>query len=137
MHYLNLVRKTYQEAIALKQMPSDLRSALKSQERMPKFLENLAKELETVQAGRIKKGKTPYQEKTIKDTIYDFVDMFIITVETEANNRMKTDLQKMIDKQKEDERKDLEKTASGQVSGDYEEIFKEGGITTTEDRSVL
>jgi len=131
------VRNTYQEAIALKQMPSDLRIALKSQERMPLFLENLAKELEIIQADRLKKNQKLYQEKTIKDTIYDFVDMFIHTVEAEAQNRMKSDMQKMIDKQKEDERKDLEKTASGQVSGDYEEIFKEGGITTTEDRSVL
>ena len=131
------MRNTYQEAIALKQMPSDLRLALKSQERMPLFLENLAKELEIIQADRLKKNKKLYQEKTIKDTIYDFVDIFISTVETEAQNRIKTDMQKMIDKQKEDERKDLEKTANGQVSGDYEEIFKEGGITTTEDRSVL
>lgn len=131
------MRNTYQEAIALKQMPSDLRLALKSQERMPLFLENLAKELEIIQADRLKKNKKLYQEKTIKDTIYDFVDIFISTVESEAQNRMKSDVQKMIDKQKEDERKDLEKTASGQVSGDYEEIFKEGGITTTEDRSVL
>lgn len=137
MHYLKLVRNTYQEAIALKQMPSDLRIALKSQERMPLFLENLAKELEIIQADRLKKNQKLYQEKTIKDTIYDFVDMFIHTVEAEAQNRMKSDMQKMIDKQKEDERKDLEKTAGGEVSGDYEEIFKEGGITTTEDRSVL
>lgn len=138
MYYLELVKKTYQEAIALNpKINSGLKTALKSQERMPLFLKNLAIELEKVQENRNRKGKLHYSEKAIKDTIYDMVDVFIMGVEMENKARMESQLQKRLAEQEAQKKKDLEDTASGKVSGEYEELFDEGGITTDDDRSVL
>lgn len=138
MYYLELVKKTYQEAIALNpNINSGLKTALKSQERMPLFLKNLAIELEKVQENRNRKGKLHYSEKAIKDTIYDMVDVFIMGVEMENKARMESQLQKRLAEQEAQKKKDLEDTASGKVSGEYEELFDEGGITTDDDRSVL
>lgn len=138
MYYLELVKKTYQEAIALNpNINSGLKTALKSQERMPLFLKNLAIELEKVQENRNRKGKVHYSEKAIKDAIYDMVDVFIMGVEMENKARMESQLQKRLAEQEAQKKKDLEDTASGKVSGEYEELFDEGGITTDDDRSVL
>lgn len=137
MHYLELVKKTYQEAIALKQMPSDLRTALKYHERMPLMFKNLALELDKLQTSRILKKKKPFAEKIIKDVIYDMVDIFISGVELEAKSRYESDMAKLAAQAEAQKAKDLDATASGNVSGEYQEIFKEGGVTSTDDRSVL
>lgn len=138
MLYLELVRKTYQEAIALnRNISSDLRIALKSHERMPLLFQNLATELEKVQALQLSKGKPPVSEKTMKSLIYDVTDMFISGVEAEAKSRYESDAQKMLKAQALQAQKDIENTASGNVSGDFEEIFEEGGVISTDERSVL
>lgn len=137
MHYLELVKKTYQEAIALKQMPSDLRTALKSHERMPLMFKNLALELDKLQTSRILKKKKPFAEKIIKDVIYDMVDIFISGVELEAKSRYESDMAKLAAQAEAQKQKDLDATASGNVSGEYQEIFEEGGVVATDDRSIL
>lgn len=137
MQYFDLVKKTYQEAIALKQIPSDLRIALKFHERMPLMFKNLALELDKLQTGRILKKKKPFTEKIIKDVIYDMVDIFISGVELEAKSRYESDLAKAAAAAEAQKAKDIDATASGTVSGEYQEIFKEGGVTATDDRSVL
>lgn len=137
MVYLKLVRETYKEAIALNpRINSDLRAALRAHERMPLFLQNLAKELEIVQADRVNKWKKPYTEKNIKDLIYDMVEVFISGVELEANARRESDIKKKMAEYKAQQQKDLDATAAGDISGDYQDIFTEGGITATDERSV-
>ena len=138
MLYLNLVKKTYQEAIALNPtINSDLRAALKSHERMPLLFKNLAIELEKVQADRVNKWKKPFPEKTLKALIYDMVDVFIMGVEMEVKKRYQSDMERIEEEAKIKAQKDLEATASGVISGDFEEIFKDGEITTTDERSIV
>ena len=137
MQYFDLVKKTYQEAIALKQIPSDLKVALKSHERIPLMFKNLAAELDKVQAWRLIKKKKPISEKILKDVIYDMVDIFIAGVEMEAKKRYESDLAKAASEAEAQKAKDLDATASGKVSGEYQEIFEEGGVTATDDRSIL
>ena len=137
MQYFDLVKKTYQEAIALKQIPSDLKVALKSHERIPLMFKNLAAELDKVQASRLIKKKKPISEKILKDVIYDMVDIFIAGVEMEAKKRYESDLAKAASEAEAQKAKDLDATASGKVSGEYQEIFEEGGVTATDDRSIL
>lgn len=138
MLYLNLVRNTYIEAIALnKNINSDLRSALKTHERMPLLFHNVALELEKVQDLRASQNKPPIQEKTMKEVIYNFVDMFIAGIEAEAESRRQSEFSRIKKLQDEQRQKDLDATAMGTISGVYEDIFEEGGITQTSDRSVL
>lgn len=138
MLYLELVRKTYQEAIALnRNINSDLRAALKSHERMPLLFQNLALELEKVQALQLSKGKPPVTEKTMKSLIYDVTDMFISGVEAEAKARYESDAQRVLKAKQEQAQNDIENTASGNVSGEFQSIFEEGGVISTQERDIL
>lgn len=137
MYYLDLVKKTYVEAIALKQIPDDLRTALRSHERMPLMFVNLAKELEKAQNTLLRKGKKKADDKTIKTIIYDMIDIFIAGIEEEARKRYQSDLDKHAEEAKAQAVKDIKDTADGNVSGDFKDIFKEGGVIATDDRSVL
>jgi hypothetical protein len=138
MLYLEFVRKTYQEAIALNsKIPSDLKIALKSHERMPLLFQNLAIELQKVQDLYRARGKPPVSEKTMKSLVYDVTDMFISGVESEAKSRYESDAQKALKELEAQKLKDIQETASGNVSGEYQEIFDEGGVIATSERDVL
>lgn len=138
MYYLDLVKKTYVEAIALKHdINADLRIALKKHDRLPLMFKNLATELDKVQTARLLKKKKPIAEKILKDVIYDMVNLFIAGVEMEAKKRYESDLAKAALEAEAQKAKDLDSTASGKVSGEYQEIFTEGGVIATDDRSVV
>lgn len=136
MNYHKLIKESYIEAIALDQtIPLDLRSALRSHERMPLFLDNLAKQLAGAQANRIKSNKDALHEAQIKSIVYDFTKIFIDGVKREAENRYKSDVKKQLEMAQAQMLKDLDATASGKISGEYQEIFSDG-VTATTDRSV-
>lgn len=136
MQYIDLVRKTYQEAIALKtDIPSDLRTALRAHERMPLLFQNLALEIERAQDLQNRKGKAHYSDKTIKGLIYDVIDIFIAGVVSEATRRYETDAEKYLRFKEEKEAQDLKDTAAGNPTGDYKDIFDDGEIKMTDERS--
>lgn len=138
MYYLKLVEDSYKEAIALMpDIPLDLRTALKSHNKIPLFLHNLAKQLDQTQATRINKSKAKLADQQIKEIVYDYAKIFIQGVVAEANARQQSDVQKHLLAAQEQAKKDLDLTASGKVSGEYEDIFKEGGVIQTDERSVL
>ena len=133
-----MVVDAYREHIALKQdIPYDLRVALRSHERMPKFFYNIAKEIENLQDHYLKTGKDPVDEKTIKEIIYDVTDMFINGVKAEAEKRQESDAKRLLAEKKAQELKELDATASGTPTGEFEEIFEDGGIIDPNDREVL
>lgn len=137
MYYRRLVEETYKEAIALNnKIPSDLRSALKSHNKIPLFLHNLALELDKLQALKQKQGKEPMAETKLKQIVYDFTDLFIVGVKAKAEADYQSDIQKQMLAAKAQAEKDLDATASGKVTGEYADIFKEGGINMTDERSV-
>ena len=137
MYYRRLVEETYKEAIALNnKIPSDLRSALKSHNKIPLFLHNLALELDKLQALKQKQGKEPIAETKLKQIVYDFTDLFIVGVKAKAEADYQSDIQKQMLAAKAQAEKDLDATASGKVTGEYADIFKEGGINMTDERSV-
>lgn len=137
MYYRRLVEETYKEAIALNnKIPSDLRSALKSHNKIPLFLHNLALELDKLQTLKQKQGKEPIAETKLKQIVYDFTDLFITGVKAKAEADYQSDIQKQMLAAKAQAEKDIDATASGKVSGDYADIFKEGGVHMTDERSV-
>lgn len=138
MYYKKLVEQAYQEALALnKNVNAELRAALRSHERMPLFLSNLAKNLEDLQASRRGLNRYIYPENQLRQIVYDFTEVFISGVVAEAESRYRSEVQKQMLAQQEQAKKDLEATASGNVSGDFKDIFKEGGISAIDERSVL
>jgi hypothetical protein len=138
MFYFELIKKTYHEAVSLNtKIPLDLKTALKSHERIPQFFKTIAEELEKAQNDRIKKNQKPFKEKTIKDFIYDVTEIFIIGVKAEADTRAQSEIQRLAAKAEADRKKDLEATVSGKAQGDYAEVLKEGGVKIIDDRSIL
>lgn len=138
MLYFEFVKKTYQEAVALNsRIPLDLKTALKSHEKIPLFFKNIAEELEKAQAERTAKGQKPFSEKTIKDFIYDVTEMFIMGIKAEADARAQSEIDRLAKQAEADRKKDLESTIAGKPAGDYADVLKEGGVTVTDDRSVL
>ena len=90
--YRELIRKFYREAVALKNCDLALKNALNTSERIPAFIDNLSIEFQKVQMKRIK----PIEEKHIREIVYDFTDLFIAGLETEAKLRYESDAQKAV-----------------------------------------
>jgi len=138
MLYFELVKKTYQEAVALNpRIPLDLKTALKSHEKIPLFFKNIAQELEKAQDDRLKKNQKPFSEKTIKEFIYDVTEIFVLGVKAEADARAQSEIERLARKAEADKKADLESTIKGEAKGDYAEVLKEGGIIMPEDRSSV
>jgi len=137
MLYFELIKKTYQEAIALNpKIPLDLKTALKSHEKIPLFFKNIAEQLEKTQADRLAKGHKPFREDTIKSFIYDVTEIFILGVKAEADARAQSEIERLAAKAEADKKADLESTLAGKAKGDYAEVLKEGGVKIIEERSI-
>lgn len=138
MHYKKLVIESYQEAVRLHPTAnSELKAALKAHERVPLFVENMCKELDKVQAKAIAKRGRPYNEKHIKELVYDMTNLFINGVEEVARKRYESEAKKYLEQKQAQERADLEASASGKLQGEYVDLVKEGGITMTDERSEV
>ncbi len=103
---------------------------------MPLMLHNLAIELDKVQASRQNAGKQTYAVKQLKDIVYDFTKLFIEGVKMEAESRHQSDVKKQLALSEAQKAKNMDDTALGKVSGEFADIFKEGGVIATDERSV-
>ena len=137
MNYFEFVKKTYQEAIALNpRIPLDLRTALKSHEKIPLFFKNIAEQIERVQSERIAKNQKPFAETTIKGFIYDVTEIFVTGVRAEADDRARSEIERLAKKAEADKKADLESTIAGKAKGDYADVLKEGGVQIIGERSI-
>lgn len=96
--------------------------------RIVQFLNNLTKEVEGAQDAHQKKFGKYLKETTIKGFIYDFTEIFLKGMESEAKLRYESDLEKSARDAAAQEIQDFENTLSGNASG----IFEEAGIITNE-----
>ncbi len=134
MFYTKKVREYYNEAIRLHPTaPDELKHSLRSNERVPSFIDNLALEIQKVQDMRLAQDKNPFPDKTIQSLVYDMTNIFIGNVEKLAQERMMSDLDKQAIKAKADYQKDLQASASGKLSGEFEELVE----FTDDSRDVL
>lgn len=136
--YRTLVRTTYDEAVKLHATaPSDLKVALKSHERVPQFIDNLAMEFTKVADLRSKKAQALPAVKHLKEIVYDMTDVFISGL-IQENERMRESeikkAQRLIEKQNKE---NLDAASTGNFKGDYADIAKEAGLTTDDSRDVL
>lgn len=113
-----LCRQDFQEYVQLAQIPEDLKRALRSHERVPLFIDNMASEFQ----------KVPFHvdRETIKKTVYDFTEIFLRNVMRVADERAMSDLAKqaMIDKAKEMAEADL--LADSFNEGSHVEVSEKG-----------
>lgn len=135
MFYRKKVRDAYAECIRLHPtIGEDLRSALKVNERVPAFIDNLAIELEKVADLRRKQRKNNLTDEQIRETTYAMTDMFIMGLKNDVKRKHESDIERVKREQEELERAHLERTAAGEASGDYKDMGLED---VQDDRSVL
>lgn len=84
MDYKNLIHKSYESCVASIDVEHDLKIALKTHERMPKFLANLERELIAVQAAKLKKDGYIYPDKYIVDMVNELTKLFVFSIQEEA-----------------------------------------------------
>lgn len=129
--YRPLVQRTYAAKIAsMLEIPSELRHALKAHERLPTFMQRVALELAQVQDLRATKGKPPVSEATIVATICDMTEVFISSVLMEASRKRETDLARIAREAEAQYQRELEQTAAGKPTGEFEEA----GLAIVEQR---
>lgn len=131
MYYRKFVRDAYLEAVKLHPtVKQELKNALKSNDRVPKFVDDVAIEVQNVQDAFFLKNLEPMDDKAIKGLVYDLTNMFLQGCEQRATDMHMSDAQKMLIKQKQDYQRDLET-----MGGDFADIIKEGGVRFTEERA--
>lgn len=88
MSLRDLINTTYQETVEQAQIPSDLKTALKANERVPLFLRNLERELAVVPA------KFQTREQAVFAT-RELTLFFLKNVEKRANEMMLSDAERL------------------------------------------
>ncbi len=132
--YRGLVSRAYQHAIDSIDMDSGLRRALKSHERVPRFIDNLSDEFTKLASHRLKVGKPLPADKHLESLVKDFTLVFIKGIQNKAEQSYESEIKRAMRKQAQDSMADLENTIAGNASGDYADVLKEGGVTSLDSR---
>lgn len=117
------IEDDYREAVQLlPEIPEELRKALKTHERVPKFFEGLQKEFATIEQRKIKMTR-----EDVKKVVYDLTMVFVACLKRRVDEQSMSDLGRLISKNKAQKIKDLDETADGKPSGEYIELLGENG----------
>lgn len=123
------MRTWYQEAVmANMEISSELKHALKAHERVPTFIDNMDQEVAKLQILRMKQGKPMYEEDQIKWLITKMTDVFVASLEVEAQKRHESDLERVLREQKVAEEKAMDDALAGNATGVYQEM----GVTASD-----
>lgn len=105
MTILELCRRTYRDAIEAMELNGDLKRALKTHERVPAFIDNLAKEFTSAKGLKIKRDEV---EKAVVDLTRWFVSAVTRHAEEKAMSQIARSMIKAQEKAKEDFKKEAE-----------------------------
>lgn len=105
-----MIISDYQERVMTNpSIPSELKVSLKSHERVPVFVDNLVGEINRFPS------KIKIDRVKLKSLVYDMTDVFVLGVKATAEDRYKSDLDKMIAKEKAKEQFELDNQGNGVV----------------------
>lgn len=123
-----LCRKIYQQRIAdpALNIPNELRRSLAAHERVPVFIDRLAEELSGLHFSA--------KRETIEQAVRDMTDFFISSIKHVADVRAMSDMEKLLIKQKADEKKEIEQLADELEKVGVNNVIQDNGKTT--DKSV-
>lgn len=122
MNIKTICRNDFQEYVALADINADLKRALKSHERVPAFVDNLAKELYHL----------PFDvsRETIKKLVYDMSDLFIKLLVRKADEGLMSDIAKTQIQKEADTIKKMDQLADDLISGGTEHVTENAQGTT-------
>ncbi len=124
MDLRHIIINDYQEAISLLPgIPTELRKGLRTHERVPKFIDNLVREISTLPP-QLKPDRLK-----IKRIVYDITNMFVVNARRHVEEQQMSELAKLAEKKKAQDAQDLAATAEGKPQGEYEELAQENVIS--------
>lgn len=115
----DVIIEAYQEYIRIAPVNTELRKALKAHERVPNFVLNLVKEFSSSKGSK-------FGRETIRKATFDMTKLFINCIETRANERRMSDLEKMIIKQEANRKSEMISLA--------DQLNAKGETNVTEDK---
>lgn len=129
--YQEMVRREYVVAVAQSKRASpELKQSLRTNDRVPAFLDNLAMKLAEADLVLASRGKIVKRE-TIVRLIHDFVDLWLAGLEAHANHRISSDASKSLATEKFEEQFHPEKKLA-----DMGVITDDEAIETPEDEGL-
>jgi len=131
-HFENSITMWFREAAQSLPVNSELKLTILKMDQTPPFLKRLTKALMDVQDLRIRQGKPMLKDKTIKDTVFDFTELYLRGVEHEVARRDESALAKSAREKEEAFVQDMENTTQGNPTG----IFKELGVIYEKDEEI-
>jgi len=108
---------------SIKDLEGEILEAIKNGDQYRNFLDGLTNKLIKAAALVARRGKIKkLSDSTINTTIDDFTDHFVQAFKHDQLLRNETESQRLAREQKIQDKKDLEKTLDGDVSGVYQEL---------------
>lgn len=126
------IKEQFSRTLSSAPINSELKIALKNNAHSKLFVDKIFHQLNQVRLLREKQSKKPLSPKVVKETTHDLTLMFLSNVEKYFKDREASDIQKSLEKQKQDRKKDLELASTGVFKGQFEDLKE---IVTTEERS--
>lgn len=106
----NQIIADYQERVAFDMsIPSELKVSLKSHERVPMFVDNLVKQINLFPKNH------KMDRVKLKQLVYAMTDVFVLAVKRTAEDRYRSDMDKMIEKAKSEVDYGLDKDGNGLI----------------------
>ena len=99
----DLCRKAYQERIAALDINVEFKRALKTHERVPQFIDNLATEFLNINHS--------VKRETIEKAVHDMTDFFVIGLQEKQKFQVMSDVAKMTIKKREDAKEEFRREA--------------------------
>lgn len=122
MDFRNKVRQYYQEAIRFLVHDGEMRHALRTNDRVPAFIDNLASEFPKVNLLRFRQGKKPVNDLQVKDIVYQMTEVFITGLKSSYDQMQESDLQKIKREAAKAEEQKLERASKGIMEDEFEEM---------------
>jgi hypothetical protein len=110
----NLIIKDYQEAVLLSKAPTELKDALKTSDRIPRFIENLTAELRGCENAGV--NLTRMQ---IKEVVYNMTDWFLACLEANGKRMAASDAEKARIKAVEQEADQFDKDGNADLTEEF------------------
>lgn len=122
MDIKSTVLKTFNDTVKNATVNTELKKALLNHPNMRVFVQNIYTELVGVEQIRASKQKPRLKKTTIESYVKDMTNHFIMQFNHVAEVKAMSDLEKLRRSSEIQKQKDLEASADGKLTGEYEEL---------------
>lgn len=122
MDIKSTVLKTFNDTVKNAPVNTELKKALLNHPNMRTFVQNIYSELVGVEQIRASKQKSRLKKTTIESYVKDMTNHFIMQFNHIAEVKAMSDLEKLRRSSEIQKQKDLETSADGKLTGEYEEL---------------